>query len=158
MQQQSQIIGQLKPNLDHFRQVRTQQIQAQVEKSRKSFTDKELKNEYVFNELREKLGKSWTNANGETVPGVKNLDLITSDEFLLGLVRDGMKFRDRPATKQAGNSIAALTQRKGTVPQNKSAEDNVNSLREKAKGGDKKAADNLLMQQLSKIRAARTSR
>jgi hypothetical protein len=158
MHQQSQLIGQLKPNLDHFRQVRTQQIQAQVEKSRKSFTDKELKNEYVFNELREKLGKNWTNANGETVPGVKNLDLITSDEFLLGLVRDGMKFRDRPATKQAGNSIAALTQRKGTVPQNKSAEDNVNSLREKAKGGDKKAADNLLMQQLSKIRAARTSR
>ena len=158
MQQQSQVIGQLKPNLDHFRQVRTQQIQAQVEKSRKSFTDKELKNEYVFNELREKLGKSWTNANGETVPGVKNLDLITSDEYLLGLVRDGMKFRDRPTTKQAGNSIAALTQRKGTVPQNKSAEDSVNALREKAKGGDKKAADNLLMQQLSKLRAARTSR
>ena len=69
-----------------------------------------------------------------------------------------MKFRDRPSTKQAGNSIAALTQRKGTVPQNKSAEDNVNSLRERAKGGDKKAADNLLMQQLSKIRSARTSR
>lgn len=158
MQQQSQIIGQLKPNLDHFRQVRQQQIQEQVEKSRKSFTDKELKNEYVFNELREKLSKSWTNANGETVPGVKNLDLITSDEFLLGLVRDGMKFRDRPSTKQAGNSIAALTQRKGAVPQNKSAEDNVNSLREKAKGGDKKAADNLLMAQLSKLRAARTGR
>jgi hypothetical protein len=158
IQQQSQLIGQLKPNLDHFRQVRQQQIQEQVEKSRKSFTDKELKNEYVFNELREKLGKNWSNAMGETIPGVKNLDLISSDEFLLGLVRDGMKFRDRPASKQAGNSLAALTQRKGSVPQNRSAEDNVTSLREKAKGGDKKAADNLLMQQLAKLRSARQGR
>lgn len=158
MQQQSQLIGQLKPNLDHFRQLRTQQVQEQLQRSRKSFTDKELKNEYVYNEIRDKVAKNWSNANGETLPGIKNIDLISSDEFLLGLIRDGLKFRDRPTTKQAGNSIAALTQRKGSVPQNKSAQDDVNALRERAKGGDKKAADNLLMAQLSKLRAARTGR
>ena len=161
MQQQSQVIGQLKPNLDHFRNVRSQQIKEQVEKSRKSFTDKELKNEYVFNELREKLGKTWTAANQETIPGVKNLDLITSDEQLLGLIRDGLKFRDRPSTKQAGSALSNLQGRKNSAPNVRSQEDDVAKLREKAKQGGKegiRAADNLLMQQLSKLRAARASR
>ena len=159
MQQQSQVIGRIKPNLDQFRALRKQQISGLLEQSRKSFTDKELKNEYVFNELREKIGKVWNNANGETLPGVKNLDLISSDEFLLGLVRDGLKFRNRPNVKQAGSSVAALTGRKGISTTNsKGEQDSVERLREQAKGGDKKAADNLLMQQLSKIRAARGSR
>ena len=159
MQQQSQVIGRIKPNLDQFRELRKQQISGLLEQSRKSFTDKELKNEYVFNELREKIGKVWNNANGETLPGVKNLDLISSDEFLLGLVRDGLKFRNRPNVKQAGSSVAALTGRKGISTNNsKSEQDSVERLREQAKGGDKKAADNLLMQQLSKLRAARGSR
>ena len=159
MQQQSQVIGRIKPNLDQFRELRKQQISGLLEQSRKSFTDKELKNEYVFNELREKIGKVWNNANGETLPGVKNLDLISSDEFLLGLVRDGLKFRNRPNVKQAGSSVAALTGRKGISTTNsKGEQDSVERLREQAKGGDKKAADNLLMQQLSKIRAARGSR
>ena len=159
MQQQSQVIGRIKPNLDQFRALRKQQISGLLEQSRKSFTDKELKNEYVFNELREKIGKVWNNANGETLPGVKNLDLISSDEFLLGLVRDGLKFRNRPNVKQAGSSIAALAGRKGISTTNsKNEQDSVERLREQAKGGDKKAADNLLMQQLSKIRAARGSR
>ena len=93
------------------------------------------------------------------MPGVKNLDLISSDEFLLGLVRDGLKFRNRPNVKQAGSSVAALTGRKGISTTNsKGEQDSVERLREQAKGGDKKAADNLLMQQLSKIRAARGSR
>ena len=159
MQQQSQVIGRIKPNLDQFRALRKQQISGLLEQSRKSFTDKELKNEYVFNELREKIGKVWNNANGETLPGVKNLDLISSDEFLLGLVRDGLKFRNRPNVKQAGSSVAALSGRKGISTTNsKGEQDSVERLREQAKGGDKKAADNLLMQQLSKIRAARGSR
>jgi hypothetical protein len=51
-----------------------------------------------------------------------------------------------------------LTGRKTSTPNTRAQEDNINSLREKAKGGDKKAADNLLMQQLSKIRSARGSR
>lgn len=161
MQQQSQIIGQLKPNLDHFRNVRSQQIKEQVEKSRKAFTDKELKNEYVFNELREKLGKTWTAANQETIPGIKNLDLITSDEQLLSLIRDGMKFRDRPSTKQAGGTLSTLQGRKNTTPNVRSPEDDVAKLREKAKQGGKegtRAADNLLVAQLNKLRAARGSR
>ena len=138
MQQQSQVIGRIKPNLDQFRALRKQQISGLLEQSRKSFTDKELKNEYVFNELREKIGKVWNNANGETLPGVKNLDLISSDEFLLGLVRDGLKFRNRPNVKQAGSSIAALTGRKGISTNNsKSEQDSVERLREQAKGGDK---------------------
>ena len=36
--------------------------------------------------------------------------------------------------------------------------DNIEKLREQAKGGDKKAADNLLMAQLSKLRASRNGR
>jgi hypothetical protein len=51
-----------------------------------------------------------------------------------------------------------LTGRKTSTPNTRSQEDSINNLREKAKGGDKKAADNLLMQQLSKIRIARQGR
>jgi hypothetical protein len=159
MQQQGQVIGRLKPNLDQFRELRKQQVAGILDQSRKSFTDKELKNEYVYNELREKIGKAWNNANGETLPGVKNIDLISSDEFLLGLVRDGLKFRNRPSVKQAGSSVAALAGRKGISTNNsKSEQDSVERLREQAKGGDKKAADNLLVAQLAKLKAARGSR
>jgi len=157
IQQQSQMIQQLKPAVDQFKDVRRQQVSEVLERNRRAFTDKELKNEYVYNELRDKITKIWPEAQGEIMPGIKNLDLISSDERLLALVRDGLKFRDRSTTKQAGSSIAALTGRKQSTP-NTRQEDNINSLREKAKGGDKKAADNLLMQQLSKIRSARTGR
>jgi hypothetical protein len=158
IQQQSQLIQQLKPAVDQFKDVRRQQVAEVLDKNRKAFTDKELKNEYVYNELRDKITRIWPEAQGEIMPGIKNLDLISSDENLLSLVRDGLKFRDRSTTRQAGNSIAALTGRKQSTPNARSQEENLNTLREKAKGGDKKAADNLLMQQLSKIRAARTSR
>ena len=158
MQQQGQIIQQLKPAVDQFKNVRRQQVSEVLERNRRSFTDKELRNEYVYNELRDKITKIWPEAHGEIMPGIKNLDLISSDENLLSLVRDGLKFRDRPAVKGSGNSIAALTGRKQSTPNTRAQEDNINSLREKAKGGDKKAADNLLMQQLSKLRSARTSR
>ena len=158
IQQQSQIIQQLKPAVDQFKDVRRQQVAEVLERNRKAFSDKELRNEYVYNELRDKISKIWPEAQGEIMPGIKNLDLIASDENLLALVRDGLKFRDRPSTRQAGSSIAALTGRKQSTPNTRAQEDNINSLREKAKGGDRKAADNLLMQQLSKIRAARGSR
>jgi hypothetical protein len=158
IQQQSQLIGQLQPNLDQFYQIRRQQVVSELEKNRRSFTDKELKNEYVFNEIREKIAKVWSTANNEIVPGIKNLDLISSDETLLGLVRDGLKYRDRPTGKSAGSSLATLTGRKGVTTNNRSQESNLERLREQAKGGDKKAADNLLMAQLNKIRAARSGR
>jgi hypothetical protein len=155
IQQQGQLINQLKPAVDQFYQHRREQVVSVLEANRKAFKDKELKNEYVYNELRDKVAKNWAGAQGELVPGVKNIDLISSDEYLLSLVRDGLKFRDRPSQKQAGASVAALTQRKNTQPQTRSQNDDINKLREQARGGDKKAADNLLMAQLSKLRAAR---
>ena len=155
IRQQQQAIAQLKPAVDQFYNHRREQVQGILESNRKNFQDKELKNEYVYNEIRDKVSKNWTEANGEIVPGIKNIDLISSDEFLLGLVRDGLKFRDRPATKQAGASLAALTGRKSTTPQTRNANDDIQKLREQAKGGDKKAADNLLVAQLNRLRASR---
>ena len=158
MQQQGQLIKHIKPNIEQFRELRKRQVSNLLDQSRRSFQDKDLRNEFVFNELREKLSKQWTNAGGETLPGIKNLDLVTSDETLLGLIRDGLKYRDRPATRQAGSSIAALTRKPTTTPNTKSSEESISKLREQAKGGDKKAADNLLMAQLSKLRASRNGR
>jgi len=158
MQQQGGLINQIKPRIDQFRELRQQQVSGLLEQSRQSFTDKELKNSYVFNELRDKLSKQWNNAQGETLPGIKNIDLVTSDEHLLGLIRDGLKYRDRPTSKQAGSSMAVLTRKSQTTPNTKGQEESIAKLREQAKGGDKKAADNLLMAQLSKIRTARGGR
>lgn len=158
IQEQSRMISQLKPQIDTFYEARREQVKGMLEQSRKSFTDKELKNEYVFNEIREKVGKEWAQASQEIVPGIKNIDLISSDEFLMSLIRDGMKFRDRPGVKQAGASIAQLSQRKGSTPNTRSADDDINKLREKAKGRGKEAtqaADNLLVAQLNRLRAGR---
>jgi hypothetical protein len=112
----------------------------------------------VFNELRDRIGKMWAGANNELVPGVKNIDLISSDETLMGLVRDGLKFRGKPSTRTAGASLATLTGRKGGVPNSRGEQASIDQLREKAKGGDKKAADNLLVLQLSKLKAGRGGR
>ena len=156
MAQQGAAIRNIKPKVEQFRELRKQQVQGIIETNRKAFKDKELKNEYVFNELREKLSKTWTAAQGETLPGIKNLDLITSDETILSLIRDGLKYRDKPTVKQAGNSIAALTSKQGrSTAAPKNANDDINKLREQARGGDKKAADNLLVAQLNKLRATR---
>jgi len=156
--QQGDVIRQLKPAVDQFRQIRQQQVSQVLDSNRKGFSDKELKNEFVYNELREKIAKQWPQSQEELIPGVKNLDLIASDETILSLVRDGLKYRDRPTTKQAGGSLAALTRGKTSNTQARQSEDSINKLREQAKGGDKKAADNLLVAQLSKLRAARTGR
>jgi hypothetical protein len=156
--QQGDVIRQLKPAVDQFRQIRQQQVTQVLDSNRKAFSDKELKNEFVYNELREKIAKQWPQSQEELIPGVKNLDLIASDETILSLVRDGLKYRDRPTTKQAGGSLAALTRGKTSNTQARQTEDSINKLREQAKGGDKKAADNLLVAQLSKLRAARTGR
>ncbi len=158
IRQQQAVIGQLKPAVDQFQAIRSQQVAGALEMARKSFTDKELKNEYVYNELRDKLSKSWSGAKQQIVPGVDNIDLISSDEALLSLVRDGLRYRDKPATKSAGASIATLTQRKGSSNSQKSQGDDIAKLREQANKGDKKAADNLLVAQLQRIRAGRGSR
>jgi len=53
--------------------------------------------------------------------------------------------------------MAALTQRKGSSNRG-SGGDDISKLREQAKSGDKKAADNLLTQRLQSIRASRGGR
>jgi hypothetical protein len=155
---QQQVIQNLKPAVDQFRQMRTQQVTERLEHSRKNFKDKELKNEYVYNEVREKISKIWPEAKSEIIPGVPNIDLISSDENLLSLVRDGLRYRDKPTAKSAGSSMAALTQRKGTSPGRSSPDGDIAKLREQAKSGDKKAADNLLVAQLQRLRAGRGGR
>ena len=154
IRQQQQVIGQLKPAVDQFRQVRKNQVAERLDTARKSFQDKELRNEYVYNELRDKVVKIWPQAHSEIIPGIANIDLISSDENLLALVRDGLKFRSRPTTKSAGSSMAALTSRKGSST-TRSTEDGISRLREQAKAGDKKAGDNLLVQRLQQIRGGR---
>jgi hypothetical protein len=157
IQLQQQTISKLRPAVDQFRQVRAQQVGERLELSRKAFTDKELRNEYVYNEVREKVSKIWRNAKDEIIPGVPNIDLISSDEALLSLVRDGLRYRDKPNTKSAGSSMAALTSRKGSTTQ-KGNSDEMSKLREQANRGDKKAADNLLTARLQSIRQSRSGR
>lgn len=156
IRQQQAVINQLQPAVDQFRQLRGQQVAQAIEHSRKNFQDKELRNEYVFKETRERLAKNWPGAQNEIIPGIANIDLISSDETLLSLVRDGLRYRSKPNTKSAGSSIAQLTNRKGSTTQR--GGDNLSQLREQANKGDKKAADNLLVQRLQSIRASRGSK
>jgi len=158
IRQQQQTIGSLKPAVDEFRNIRKQQVSQVLEATRKNFKDKELKNEYVYNEIRDKVAKIWPDAKTEVVPGIPNIDLISSDEALMSLVRDGLRYRDKPTTKPAGSSMAALTQRRNSSSSSRGSGDDISKLREQAKSGDKKAADNLLMAQLNKIRASRGGR
>ena len=152
--QQGQVINQLKPNVDQFYEIRKQQVNEILTNNRKSFQDKELRNEYVYNEIREKVAKGWAGAKGQLVPGVDNLDLISADEHIISLLRDGLKFRDRPKAKSAGSSIAALTTRRSgsTITAGK---DEMTSLQEKARSGDKKAQDNLLVAKMNALRSRR---
>jgi len=155
---QAAIVNQLKPQVDQFYEIRKQQVSEVLDNTRKTFQDKELRNEYVYNELRDKIAKEWKGANNQMIPGIPNIDLISSDEYIFSLIRDGLKFRNKPVAKQAGGSIAALTHRKGTQLSNGKSQSDIETLRERAKGGDKKAADNVLMAHLQQIKAARGAR
>jgi hypothetical protein len=155
IRQQQKQINRLQPAVEQFKQIRSQQVGEALTTARKGFQDKELRNEYVYNELREKIEKVYPGARREVVPGIPNIDLIAGDEALLSLVRDGLRYRDKPSTKTAGASMAALTRRKGSSNTSKGSDDNINKLREQAKAGDKKAGDNLLMQRLQSIRGGR---
>ncbi len=152
---QAEYIKATKPNVDQFYQIRAEQVKGVIDNNRKSFKDSELKNEYIFNEIRDKVSKNWAGAKGQLVPGVDNIDLISSDEHLLSLIRDGLKYRDRPKSKSAGNSIAALTGKTGKGASSSRGQDDISNLREKANRGDKKASDDLLVAHLRSIRARR---
>jgi len=157
IQQQAQTIQQMKPAVDQFYQIRSQQVAQTLEQRRQGFQDKELKNQYVFNEIRDKVSKVWKEANGQIVPGINNIDLISSDESLLSLVRDGLKYREKPTTKSAGSSIAALTSKKtnGVANAKTQGQANLQQLQEQANKGDKKAQDNLLVAKLNAMRQRR---
>ena len=158
IQTQQGVIGQMKPAVDQFRDIRRQQVAEVLERNRKGFTDKELKNEYVYNELRDKVAKIWPEARAEIIPGIPNIDLISSDENLLALVRDGLKYRNASKPKSAGSSIAQLTQRRGNTQSGRDGSGGIQKLREQANAGDKKAGDNLLVQRLQQIRGSRGGR
>ena len=156
--QQGQMINQLKPNLDQFYNLRSQQVNEILDSNRKAFRDKDLRNEYIYNEVREKVARGWSGAQGQLVPGIKNIDLISSDEHILSLIRDGLRYRDKPKTRSAGSSIAALTNRKGSTSINTNQKDELSSLQEKAKAGDRNAQENLLVAKMNAMRAARGAR
>lgn len=156
IQQQADQIQQLKPRVDQFYEIRKGQVQQVLDANRKNFKDRELKNEYVYKEIREKVSREWDGAHRQLVPGVDNIDLISSDEHILSLLRDGLKYREKPSVRQSGTSIAALTtKRTGVTAGTRKPDDDIADLRAKAKSGDRKAADNLLVAQLNKIRAGR---
>ena len=152
IQQQKQVINNLQPQVNQFREQHKQRVTQLLENSRKEFKDKELKNTYVYNELREKIGEGWKHAKTQIVPGVDTLDIVTSDEHLLSLIRDGFKYRDKPKATTAGASIAALTTKKGSTKSQPDKKDEISKLREAANKGDRKAQDNLLMARLNQIR------
>ena len=150
-----QQINQLKTNVDQFYELRSQQVREQLENNRKAFQDKELRNSAIYDEVREKISKNWSGAKGQLVPGIDNLDLVSADEHILSLLRDGLKYRDRPKAKSAGGSIAALTTRTGATRIQSNAKGELEQLQEKAKAGDRKAADNLLLAKMNAMRGRR---
>jgi len=159
LEQQAQTVNQLKPRMDQFYSIRQQQVAEVLDTSRKNFKDKELRNEYVYKEIRDKVSRDWAGASRQLVPGVANIDLIASDEHILSLLRDGLKFRDRPKAKQAGNSIAALTsQKRGGTTISSRGGNQLSDLEQKAKSGDRVAQDNLLVAKMNALRSQRGGR
>ena len=154
IQEKSEFLKANRPKVEQFYAHRTAEVQKQLESARQSFKDKELANKANFTELREKLAKDWTNANNSFIPGVPNIDLVSSDEYLLGLVRDGLKFREGPkVVKNTGGSLAAATKpvtRAKTAPKDETSE-----LQERAAKGDKSAQRDLLAQQLAAFKRRR---
>jgi len=106
-----------------------------------------LANKANFEELREKLSKDWKSAKATLVPGVPNIDLISSDEYLLGLIRDGMKFREKPVVRNVGGSIAASIKSGAKAKTSPSSE--TEKLQQAASRGDKSAARELLATMLA---------
>jgi hypothetical protein len=154
IEEKAQFIKSNRPKVEQFYQARSQFVQEQLEQARQSFSDKELANKANFTELRDKLSKEWKGANGSYIPGVPNIDLLSSDEYILGLIRDGMKFREGPKVKNAGGSLAATSKpvaRAKTSPTPPSQQ-----LQERAAKGDKNAARDLLATMLQANRNRRS--
>jgi len=147
IEEHSTFIKANRPKVEQFFQARTTFVQQELEKARQSFSDKELSNKAAFTEIRDKLSKEWKSANSSFVPGVPNIDLVSSDEYLLGLIRDGMKFREGPKVRNVGGSLAAAN--KPTAKSKTAPEDEISSLKKKADSGDRKAQQDFLATLLS---------
>ena len=147
IQEKSQFIQSNRPKVEQFYQQRSSFVQQELEKARQSFSDPELKNKATFTELRDKIGKEWKGAQGKFIPGVPNIDLVSSDEYLMGLIRDGMKFREGPKVRNVGGSLAAAS--KPVAKSKTSPEDRTTELQKKASSGDKNAARDLLATMLA---------
>ena len=145
MRELSGVVEQMKPKVDQFQSMRKQQVADILESNRKQFKDKELKNAYVYNEIREKVAKDWAGANSQLVPGIDNIDLVSSDEHIMSLLRDGLKYRDKPSARATGGStVAALARRPATQSTSNQASQ-YNRLREAAKKGNRQAQDDLIL-------------
>ena len=139
--------------LETFYNQRKDMVSQELENKRKNFSDKELRNQYLFSELRDKVAKDWQWADQELIHGVRNIDLISSDEHILSLIRDGLKFREKPKSKSAGNSVAALTTKKGSgASKTKSSQPDWKELETLAKRGDKKASEQLVLAKMNAYR------
>jgi hypothetical protein len=154
IEEKAQFIKSNRPKVEQFYQARSQFVQEQLEQARQSFSDKELANKANFNELRDKLAKDWKGAEVSYIPGVKNIDLLSSDEHILGLIRDGMKFREGPKVKNAGGSLAASN--KPVARAKTSPTPPTQQLQERAAKGDKNAARDLLATMLQSNRNRRS--
>ena len=147
IEEKSKFIQTNRPKVDQFYRQRSEYVQQQLDQARQNFTDKELANKANYTELRDKLSKDWKAASSSFVPGVPNIDLVSSDEYLLGLIRDGMKFREGPKVKNAGGSLAATTRM--VAKAKTSPKDETLELQERASKGDKNAGRDLLAKMLS---------
>lgn len=147
IQEKAEFLKTNRPKVEQFYAQRSAEVQQRLEQARQSFKDKELSNKVYFSEIREKLAKDWGNANNSFVPGVSNVDLVSSDEHLMSLIRDGLKFREGPkVVKNAGGSLAATT--KAVSKAKTTPRDETSELQERANKGDKNATRDLLVQQL----------
>jgi len=142
IQEKSQFIQTTRPKVEQFYEYRNQQVSQELEKLRQNFTDKELANKANYAEIRDKLPNFWKKANESIIGGVKNIDFISSDEDLLSLVRDGIKFREGPKVRNAGGSLAAAS--RPVAKAKTSAESKTEELQKKAASGDKNATRDLL--------------
>ena len=147
IQDKSKFIQTNRPKVQEFLNARSDYVKQNLDKARQSFSDKELANRANFEELRDKLSKDWKSANATLVPGVPNIDLISSDEFLLSLIRDGMKFREKPVVRNVGGSIAASIKSGAKAKTSPSSE--TERLQQAANKGDKNATRQLLATMLA---------
>jgi len=153
IQEKSKFIQDNRPKVEQFIGARSEFVKQNLDKARQNFTDKELANRANFEELRDRLTKDWKSANATLVPGVPNIDLISSDEYLLGLIRDGMKFREKPIVRNVGGSIAASIKAGSKAKTSPSSE--TEKLQQASARGDKKATEQLLATMLATNKSRR---